>query len=57
MKFLRHLLGITTLDGTEINPSGRNLEYRTQFWKSNNTNESSYNMYREWTETGYPNRH
>jgi hypothetical protein len=32
MKFLRHLLGISKLD-REINPSRRNLECRTLFWK------------------------
>jgi hypothetical protein len=33
MKFLKHVLGITKLDREKINPSGRNLECRTLFWK------------------------
>jgi hypothetical protein len=42
IKFLRHPLRIIKT-GKEINPPGRNLECRTLFWKSNNTNESGYN--------------
>jgi len=57
MKFLRHLLGITKLDKEKNQRIRGKTGAENIVQEINQYQESGYNTYRGWTQTGYLNKH
>jgi hypothetical protein len=57
MKFLVHFLGITKLDRERNQSVREKLGVQNIVLEIKQYQHSGYSMWREWTQTGYPNRH